>query len=55
MYFVSKLTGGGKKKCLATETKSATGDRSERDELKVWDWHMYSGVYGMIDQWGPAG
>ena len=47
-----------------TETDSQTfkkiiftkGDRRDggRDGLGIWDWHMYTEVYGMIDQWGPA-
>ena len=22
--------------------------------LRVWNWHMKTEVYGMIDHWGPA-
>ena len=22
--------------------------------LGVWDWHVHTGVYGMMGQWGPA-
>ena len=25
-----------------------------RDGLGVWDWHMHTEVYRMIDKWGPA-
>ena len=25
-----------------------------RDGLGIWDWHMYTEVYGMIGQRGPA-
>ena len=32
------------------------GDRRDggRDGLGIWNWHMHTEVYGMIDQWGPA-
>ena len=28
--------------------------RDRRDGLGVWDWHVYTEVYGMIGQQGPA-
>ena len=46
-----------------TETDSQTsktnlwlpkGTGGGRDELRVWDWHIHTEVYGMIGQWGPA-
>ena len=24
------------------------------DGLGLWDWHMYTEVHGMTDQWGPV-
>ena len=26
----------------------------EEDILRVWDWHMYNVVCGMVGQWGPV-
>ena len=31
------------------------GKAEGRDTLGVWDGHMYTSVYGMDSQWGPAG
>ena len=30
------------------------GMGGSRDGLEIWDWHMYTEVYGMIGQWGPV-
>ena len=40
---------------LKTNLMVTKGDRfGRRDVLGVWDWHMHTVVYGMINQQAPA-